>query len=145
MSTASCAVPDVQPRESEELPFKLADYTLTTSSGTPPSAATTARTRHEATSACWRVVLSTDGYRIRRGIWFDGDPWDPGKAGWEPEGVIWPTWPARPADQSQASGPPLAGMQEAWTKAGDRLRDSAKWMAAELGAALATVVGTSPL
>jgi hypothetical protein len=32
-----------------------------------------------------------------------------------------------------------------WSRASNRLGDSAKWMAAVLGAALATVVGTSPL
>jgi hypothetical protein len=145
MSAASCEIQDVPPRDQEELVSRLASYTLTTSSGTPQSAATIAGTRHEQTSACWQVALSTDGYRIRRDIWLEGSPWDPDKEGWQPEGVIWPTWPARPADESQLAGSPLAGVHECWSKAGDRLRDSAKWMAAVLGAALATVVGSSPL
>jgi hypothetical protein len=36
-------------------------------------------------------------------------------------------------------------MHKRWGRASNRLRDSAKWMAAVLGAAVATVVGTSPL
>ena len=65
--------------------------------------------------------------------------------GWEPEGVIWPAWPARSKDEIAASGSPLAGVQEYWSTVGNRLRDSAKWTAAALGAALAAVIGTSPL
>jgi hypothetical protein len=59
--------------------------------------------------------------------------------------IIWPTWPATPTDESAAPSEPLAGVHKRWSKASNRLRDSAKWMAAVLGAALATVVGTSPL
>lgn len=40
---------------------------------------------------------------------------------------------------------PLDDVQEYWSTAGNRLRDSAKWMATVLGAALAAVIGTSPL
>jgi hypothetical protein len=36
-------------------------------------------------------------------------------------------------------------LQAYWRTVGNRLRDSAKWSAAVLGAALATVIGTSPL
>ena len=39
----------------------------------------------------------------------------------------------------------LNGVQKYWHKSGNRLRDSARWMATVLGAALATLVGTSPL
>jgi hypothetical protein len=145
MSAASCAIQDVPSRDQEELLPKLASYALTTSSGTPRSAATIAGRKHKQTSACWQVVLSTDGYRIRRHIWFEGNRWDPDKEGWQPEGVIWPAWPTRPAEDSQLPGSALAGMHECWSKAGDRLRDSAKWMAVVLGAALATVIGSSPL
>ena len=59
--------------------------------------------------------------------------------------VIWPTWPARSQDEAAASPSPLADVQEYWSTVGDRLRDSAKWTAIVLGAALATVIGTSPL
>ena len=40
---------------------------------------------------------------------------------------------------------PLTAVEEYWSAAGKRLRDSAKWMATVLGAALAVIVGTSPL
>lgn len=64
----------------------------------------------------------------------------------EDEGeVIWPAWPGRPQDEAAASPSPLADALEYWRTAGDRLRDSAKWTAVVLGAALATVIGTSPL
>jgi len=59
--------------------------------------------------------------------------------------VIWPTWPARSQDEAVASPSPLADVQEYWSTVGNRLRDSAKWTAVVLGAALATVIGTSPL
>jgi len=59
--------------------------------------------------------------------------------------VIWPTWPARSQDEAAASPSPLADVQEYWRTVGNRLRDSAKWTAVVLGAALATVIGTSPL
>jgi hypothetical protein len=59
--------------------------------------------------------------------------------------VIWPTWPATPAEESSAAAVPLADLQKYWSKAGNRLRDSAKWMATVIGAAIAAVIGTTPL
>lgn len=59
--------------------------------------------------------------------------------------VIWPTWPAKSQDEAAASPSLLADVQEYWRTAGNRLRDSAKWTVVVLGAALATVIGTSPL
>ena len=95
---------------------------------------------------CWRVEVSPDdGHLITRQVLHDGKLWYQCGQGWEPEGVIWPTWPARSKDDIDASGSPLAGVQEYWSTVGNRLRDSAKWMAAVLGAALAAVIGTSPL
>lgn len=67
-----------------------------------------------------------------------------GSRHWEPE-VIWPTWPTTPAEEAAASASPLEELQQYWATAANRLRDSAKWMSAVLGAALASVVGTSPL
>jgi hypothetical protein len=67
-----------------------------------------------------------------------------GSRHWEPE-VIWPTWPTTPAEEAAASASPLEELQQYWATAANRLRDSAKWMAAVLGAALASLVGTSPL
>ena len=73
-------------------------------------------------------------YRGRRGIMIA-----------EPEEVIWPTWPATTAEEVAVQGAPLEDLQRYWGTAGDRLRESAKWMATVLGAAIATVIGTSPL
>jgi hypothetical protein len=94
---------------------------------------------------CWRVEVSPDGHLITRQVLRDEQPWHQCHREWEPERVIWPTWPARSKDEIEASGSPLAGVQEYWSTVGNRLRDSAKWMAAVLGAALAAVIGTSPL
>jgi hypothetical protein len=147
MSAVSDMVQDGQLRDNEELPSRLAAYSLNGSSGRPARSLGEhqAAALPESPSVCWTVALSTDGDRIRRDIWSDGVPWDPVGEGWECEGIIWPTWPAGPADESALPGSPLAGVHKRWSRAGNRLRDSAKWMAAVLGAALATVVGTSPL
>jgi hypothetical protein len=140
MSAIGDAIRGRQARDKDELPHRLADFSLTTSTGKP-----------EPAQCCWRVVLSTDGHQIRRDIWSGPGPgrpdavlkpWQALDEGWEPEGIIWPTWPT---GESTAADSPLAGMQQCWVKAGDRLRDSAKWMATVLGVALAAVVGTSPL
>jgi hypothetical protein len=93
----------------------------------------------------WRVEVSPDGHLITRQVLRGEKPWHQCQKEWEPERVIWPTWPARSKDEIDASGSPLAGVQEYWSTVGNRLRDSAKWMAAVLGAALAAVIGTSPL
>lgn len=118
----------------EQLKTELAGYSLTTSSGTAG-----------LSEATWRILLSTDGSRIRRDVWLDNLPWQAAAEGWEPEGIIWPTWPVRPANEMSSADAPLNGVQKYWNKSGNRLRDSAKWMATVLGAALATLVGTSPL
>jgi hypothetical protein len=117
-----------------ELSFLPAHYDLTS-----PGA------EKQDTQVCWRVVVCPDGHMITRQVLRDGEPWHQCRQGWETEGIIWPTWPARSKDEIDASGSPLASVQEYWSTVGNRLRDSAKWMAAVLGAALAAVVGTSPL
>jgi hypothetical protein len=63
----------------------------------------------------------------------------------ELEEVIWPTWPATTAEEAAVHGAPLEHLQTYWRTAGDRLRESAKWMATVLGAAMAAVIGASPL
>ena len=118
----------------EMLPFRDAGYVLQTASGTAAE-----------TKATWKVVVRSDGHMIVRDVSYDAEPWDPTRAGWEPEGVIWPTWPVRSEDEAVLAASPLAEVQEYWSTVGNRLRDSAKWMAAVLGAALATVVGASPV
>jgi hypothetical protein len=118
----------------ETLPFRDAQYELLTASGTA-----------DETKATWKVVVRADGHMIVRDVCYDTEPWDPKRAGWEPEGVIWPTWPVQSEDEAALAASPLAEVQAYWSTVGNRLRDSAKWMAAVLGAALATVVGASPL
>lgn len=124
--------------DEEELPIRLGQYRLTTSSGKPDETG-------ELPQAKWGVLLTTDGERIRRDIWLSGEPWSVQAEGWGPEGIIWPTWPAKATDEASSSESALRGVEKYWNETGNRLRDSAKWMAAVLGAALATIVGTSPL
>jgi hypothetical protein len=134
MATAVQVADGGQEHARGELKDHLARYELRTSGGNADQA-----------EACWVVALSTDGRQVRRDVQVDGGDWQADDEGWEPEGVIWPTWPARPADEASSPASALSGVQKYWSKAGSRLRDSAKWMATVLGAALAAVVGTSPL
>jgi hypothetical protein len=123
-----------QLHDPNELPTELARYPLFTSSGTA-----------KLSDADWLIVLSTDGNHIRRDVWLDRGAWKAAQEGWEPEGIIWPTWPVRPVDEMTSAESALSGVHKYWDESGNRLRDSAKWMATVLGAALATLVGTSPL
>jgi hypothetical protein len=93
----------------------------------------------------WKVKVCPNGYTITREVWHENNPWEDCKKDLEPEEVIWPTWPGNPEVERAIDASPLAGLQDDWSTAGNRLRDSAKWMATVLGAALATIVGTSPL
>jgi len=118
----------------EQEPFEPTTYTLSTSRGTG--------TRD---TAQWAVTVRPDGHKIARDICFERRPWDPAAQGWEPEGIIWPTWPADSEDITATAGSPLAEVQDYWTTVANRLRDSAKWMALVIGASLGTVVGATPL
>jgi hypothetical protein len=118
-----------------ELPaFMQAEYSSLTASGQIGKG-----------QAWWKVVVRPAGHMIIRDVRFHGKPWNSDTEGWEPEGVIWPTWPVRSEDETALATSPLADVQSNWATVSDRLRDSAKWMATVLGAALATVVGASPL
>lgn len=105
-----------QLHDPEELPIELARYTLTTSNGTA-----------KLSEADLLVVLSTGGNHIRRDIWLGDGAWKAVQEGWEPEGIIWPTWPVRPADGMSSAESALSGVRRYWNKSGYRLRDSAKW------------------
>lgn len=131
-TTSGIAENDLHDRQQPKR--ELARYTLRTSSGMP-----------RLSDVTWTVVLSTDGSQIRRDVWQGATAWNAVSEGWEPEGIIWPTWPVHPADEMTAAEAALNGVQRYWSKSGNRLRDSAKWMATVLGAALATLAGTSPL
>lgn len=90
----------------------------------------------------WDVEISPEARRICRRAWAI-----PSDRNTDPQvnDVIWPTWPATIQDETAVSTSPLADLLNYWSTAGNRLRESAKLMATVLGAALATVVGTSPL
>jgi hypothetical protein len=90
----------------------------------------------------WQVLIKTREHTVTRKACYVGQR---GTVTTELEEVIWPTWPATTADEAAVHGMPLEDLQKYWSTAGDRLRESAKWMAAVLGVALATVIGTSPL
>ncbi len=134
MGTIASVAQREKPHDPEQLKTELAWYPLTTPSGTV-----------ELSEATWDVILSTDGSRIRRDVWLDGIAWESVSEGWEPEGTIWPTWPVRPTNEMSSTEAALNGVQKYWNKSANRLRDSAKWMATVLGAAMAPLVGTSPL
>jgi xanthosine utilization system XapX-like protein len=100
---------------------------------------------HTGSEASWQVQLRPKGHLITRQVSLDGKPWEQCGYRWAPETVIWPAWPGKSADEAATAALPLAGVEEYWRTVGNRLRDSAKWMATVLGAALAAVAGTSPL
>lgn len=133
MSSITENIPGSELAEAQEPSFKPAEYTLRTSDG------------QSGARAEWKVQVCPDGHKIVRHVWCDKVPWEDCRQGWKLEEVVWPTWPGGIEEESTSPASPLAGLQEYWTTVGNRLRDSAKWMAAVLGAALATVIGTSPL
>jgi hypothetical protein len=110
------------------------EYALETSDGTGHGA-----------EVRWQVSLAVEEPVIRRRVWLGRAGWRPDDRTGDPAVVIWPTWPDNPHGPDASPASPLAGVRDYWSAAGTRLRDSAKWMAAVLGAALATLVGTSPL
>src|SRR5262249_54429121 len=116
------------------LAFASTPYTLHTSDG-----------RSGKARARWTVEVVPDRHRITRRVYLNNRPWREPQQKWDAEGVIGPAWPGRWHDSDASSLTPLIGLQDYWSTAGNRLRDSAKWMAAAIGAALATVTGTSPL
>lgn len=95
----------------------------------------------------WQVEVHVGKYQISRTVHHTVDqkeiPW-PSPRSSEPE-VIWPTWPTNLDEEKATVGSPLANLEQHWDATTTRLRDSAKWMAAVLGAALAAVIPTAPL
>jgi hypothetical protein len=90
----------------------------------------------------WSVTVLFRSGRIVRRVWMDGREWTPHHRDWCPEMTIWPGWSPSLPDEVPT---PLQGVHDYWRASGDRLRESAKWMAAVIGASLAALVGTSPL
>jgi len=106
--------------------------------------------RPDCTKGKWRVLVQVHGHLVSREVCHDETPWSPYQDDGNPTGrhedeVIWPTWPATLQEEKDASATPLADLQKHWDQATARLRDSAKWMAAVIGAALAAVIPTAPL
>jgi hypothetical protein len=93
----------------------------------------------------WTVRLSVEDSMIRREVRLDESGWTPDLRSHGAETIIWPTWPGAGLGEDATKASPLEGVRDYWSEAGTKLRDSAKWMSAVLGAALATLVGTSPL
>ena len=91
--------------DEEELPTRLSQYELTSSSGKPDE-------RGGLPLAEWGVLLTTDGDRIRRDVWLGGKPWNVQAEGWGPEGIIWPTWPAKATDEASSSESALRGVEK---------------------------------
>ena len=96
--------------------------------------------RPGCTKGAWRVVVQVRERLISRSVWYGGSVWSPGGDGVHSDGqhsseVIWPTWPSTLGEEIATSGSPLEDLQRGWDATMSRLRDSAKWMAAVLGAA----------
>jgi hypothetical protein len=91
----------------------------------------------------WQVDIALHSHLVvRKAKYVNGDGVI---VGTEEQEIIWPTWPATPADNAAVARAPLDDLEQYWRTTGNRLRESAKWMATVLGLALATIVGTSPL
>jgi hypothetical protein len=98
----------------------------------------------------WKVVVRpVDGVverTVQRGARADAlADWVGDETTWEPEEVIWPAWSPSLDPAADHHTTPLREAREHWSRLGDRLRESAKWMSTVLGAALALLLGTSPL
>jgi hypothetical protein len=117
----------------------VGDYSLVVSQDRCPSA-----------SGDWRVSVEATGHLVSRRVYNGHKPW-PALAEDEhfdqryQDEVIFPAWPATLQEEIDASATPLADLQTHWDEATGRLRDSAKWMATVIGAALAALIPTAPL
>jgi hypothetical protein len=108
------------------------------------------QSRPDCTSGAWQVVVKVRERVVSRCVRYRDELWFANKHSGYPENqptdeVIWPTWPATLKEDIDASASPLADLQRHWEGATNRLRDSAKWLATVLGAALAAVIPTAPL
>jgi hypothetical protein len=102
-------------------------YKLRTSNGTG-----------ESGDVLWKIQLFTKGSLLKRRVWCGDQEWDPYGATRQEGSIIWPAWPGAATGPTATATSPLADVRDYWRAVGTRLRDSAKWTAAVLGAALAT-------
>jgi len=111
--------------------------------------------------AYWRVAVHPveDG-KVTRSIWLRPDQ-DAGTTGstddgrgyalwkgddaWKPELNVWPSWHQNYQDSDHEGALPLEMVTQHCQRNGERLRESAKWLATVVGVALAALIGTSPL
>jgi hypothetical protein len=110
--------------------------------------------------ASWRVTVHPveDG-KVNRSVWLRPEPeaentgstddfgyvaWK-GDGAWTPELNIWPSWHRHYHAAEGESAVPLEMVTQHCRRNGERLRESAKWMATIVGVALAALIGTSPL
>lgn len=106
--------------------------------------------RPALTDDAWRVVVQVGQHLVSRLVWYGNASWPAedqstdlcGQGSGE---LIWPTWPATLAEEEATSASPLKDLQRHWDSTVNRLRESAKWMAAVLGAAMASIIPTAPL
>jgi len=98
----------------------------------------------ESVQGRWEVKVHPGMHRITRTVYYRISAQNEVQDYEKFEEVIWPTWPATIEDEAEVATSPLADLQRYWSTAGNRLRESAKWMATVIGAALAAVIGTSP-
>ena len=96
-------------------------------------------------AAGWYVGIHLGDHQVTRTACYRGSRRNIAACGVPAEEVISPAWPATTAEITAVTALPLAGLEQYWHTAGNRLRESAKWMATVLGGAMATVIGTSPL
>lgn len=96
----------------------------------------------------WHIHVKVYASYVTRTVCRDDVLWSPEYEHGESEcpdyvEVIWPTWPTNLGDEAAIEESPLKDLQDRWDDAINRLRDSAKWMATVLGAALASIVPTA--
>lgn len=102
----------------------------------------------------WLVKIHVDHDTVHRTVECDESetpgrpvgyrPWQ-GDGRWRPELEIWPSWHQLAAELGAGEPKALIAADERSRTNGERLRDSAKWMATVIGVSLAALVGTSPL
>jgi hypothetical protein len=108
------------------------------------------------TAGTWKVSVHGSQHQVTRVVSRDGRRWVPGLApdpaagegnssgGAGPEKVIWPTWPATLIEE-RAMSTSRGDLQQTWDAGIGRLRDTARWSATVLGAALASIIPTASL
>jgi len=98
--------------------------------------------------ASWTVTVPRpENGLVRRQVRYE--PENGNSIAWRTENedeVIWPTWTSQAGPQGGTDADTaLDRVHDYWSQSADRIRDSAKWLAAILGLTVGALVGTSPL